>query len=113
MPTFEAMVTEVDRRNRYSIYTVLSQFVHGSHYGGSVYRQGLGGSKRFEERVRISEWAMLLRVLWWSLFNSASDIERVCAKRELRSVPSSTIDGIASALEGLSSRELPLQPPRS
>jgi hypothetical protein len=101
IPTLEAMMTEIGEARRYATYTILSQYSHGSHYGGSIYRQGLGTKKEFDERVSPSEWALLLQVSWWSFFYSGQTIEHVCARRDLRSIESAQIEGLGIRLSRL------------
>jgi hypothetical protein len=103
IPNLDAMMAEIGEAKRYFQYTLLSQYAHGSHFGGGIYRRNLGTEKELGERVSATEWALLLQVSWWSLFSAAQTIEHVCAKRNLRSIgPKITgdIDGRLSRLRG-------------
>jgi hypothetical protein len=101
IPTLEAMVAEIGEAKRYTTYTILSQYSHGSHYGGSIYRRGLGTEKEFGERVPLSDWALLLQVSWWSFFHAGRTIEHVCAGRDLRTIQSVRLEDIDVRLSRL------------
>jgi hypothetical protein len=106
IPTLEAMLAEIGEAKRYATYTTLSQYSHGSHYGGSIYRRGLGTDKEFGEWVSPSDWALLLQISWWSLFNAGQTIEHVCAGRDLRSIEVPQIEGINIRLSRLRGPEI-------
>jgi hypothetical protein len=101
VPSLKDMLTELGDTKRYVAYTLLSQTVHASHFGGATYRRGLGTAKKFGEWISPADWAFLLEVCWWSLFTAARDIEHTCAKRNLRSVTQPLVDEIAGRLAEL------------
>jgi hypothetical protein len=90
------MLAEIGDSPRYVAYILLSQFSHGSHFAGSIYRRGLGTEKKFATRISASDWVPALEICWWSLFHATAKIEHVCAGRELRSVPQSLLEAIDS-----------------
>lgn len=97
----DEMMRELGDYERYFAYTLLSQYVHGSHHAGSIFRRNLGTSKELAERVRVSAWYVPLEVCWWSAFHAAQTIERVCAQRPLRAIKAAGTESIALRLEEL------------
>jgi hypothetical protein len=61
-------------------YALLSQFVHGGHYAGSLYRQGLGVNKEYKERVTPSDWKMPFEISWWSLWHASHRFVQVACE---------------------------------
>lgn len=101
IPNLETMMREIGETRNYATYTILSQYTHGSHYAGSVYRRNLGSMMTFGERTSLSDWAFLVEISWWSLFAAGQTIERVCPGRELRSVGSARVTEIDAQLSRL------------
>jgi uncharacterized protein DUF5677 len=101
IPTLEAMTTEIGESKRYATYTILSQYTHGSHFAGSIYRQNLGSELTFAERTSPSDWARTLQIGWWSFFHAAKAVENVCAGREFRAISDEQIKAIDHHLQSL------------
>jgi hypothetical protein len=100
IPSFERILAELKQPEHYAAYTVLSQFSHGSHYAGSIYRRHLGTAKELSERVELKEWGGLLKLCWSSIFAAAQAIEQTCARRAIRSMSSENITAMNSRFDG-------------
>lgn len=101
VPTFESILVELREQQRYSTYTVLSQYVHGSHHSGSTFKRGFGSEREFGERATVEDWGELLKVAWWSLAEATRTIVRVCGGRGLVYLDKSMIERVESALSGI------------
>jgi hypothetical protein len=95
------MLEELGEIRRYAAYTLLSQYTHGSHFMGNLYRRGLGTGKAFGEQVSVKDWAVLLEIAWWSIFHAAQKIEHTCARRDIRCLGNQRIDDINRRLVNL------------
>ena len=58
----------------YLLYRQASQYVHGTHAGGSLYRRHLGTAKQLGERIRTSMWAGPLQAGWWGLTTAGTAV---------------------------------------
>ena len=101
LPKFDKMLEELGEIRRYATYTLLSQYTHGSHFMGNLYRRGLGTGKTFGEQVSVKQWAVLLEIAWWSIFHAAQKIEQTCARRDIRSLDDQRIEDINDRLSNL------------
>lgn len=106
LPKFDEMLRELGEPGRYVSYILLSQFSHGSHYAGWMYRRHLGTAKELAERSRVRDWAELLRICWWSVFQAAQALENTSARRQFRSVDAASIDAVAVGLRALAEAEV-------
>lgn len=77
-PSMLDMLVEQRTEAIYIDYVRLSQYVHGGHYAGKVFRRGLGTSKEFREVVPIQLWASTIQICCWS-FHSAHTTFMQCA----------------------------------
>lgn len=103
IPSVAAELQEQKEERRYITYVLLSQFVHGGHYAGAIWRRGLGTTKEFGEHVTIGEWKMMLQISWWSLYQSATRfIEVACdaGTRLIRREEVVLLEQALGALEG-------------
>jgi hypothetical protein len=103
IPSLYNMLVEIGERQRYAVYTLLSQFVHGSHHAGSLYRKNLGTMKVIREEISSSMWATPLAECWRGVLNSGVVLVRACAGRDLQLVRSSDLVAIKGLLRELSS----------
>ncbi len=101
IPKLSEMLKELGEEQRYTAYILLSQQVHGSHLGGSVYRRGLGKDKDFGEQISVQDWVSLVEIVWWSIFYAAQKIENTCARRDIRSLDNRSIARINDQINKL------------
>ena len=74
LPNFRAMLKDVGLEERYGNYMRLSQFAHGAHAAGQLYRKNLGNGKVGGEFIYPESWAEPLNCAWWCLAKGGSTI---------------------------------------
>lgn len=82
IPSVADALREQGEERRYIAYALLSQFVHGGHFAGTVWRRGLGSEKAISEKVTLWEWREVLRICWWSLYQSSRRFVNVACDPE-------------------------------
>jgi hypothetical protein len=74
VPDVRGMLRDINDEKRYGNYMRLSQFSHGCHAAGRLYRKGLGNSKKTGEFIYPESWAEPLSCSWWCLAKGGSTI---------------------------------------
>jgi hypothetical protein len=67
LPTFRAMLKDIGEESYYAKYMLLSQYAHGTHVAGGVFRQNLGSRKKLGEFIYPESWDEPLKAAWWCL----------------------------------------------
>jgi hypothetical protein len=84
----------------YELYKEASQYIHGSHFGGGLYRRHLGDAKQLNEQIRTAMWAQPLFAGWWGLATAGAAIMEVVEGATWP--PPSLIHTVKSALQSVS-----------
>ena len=98
IPNFRAMLKEIGDELRYGHYIRLSQFSHGSHAAGGIYRKGLGGGKMVKEFVYPESWAEPLSCAWWCIAMGGCAILRRLGDDPARFLSKELFDKVEEAL---------------
>jgi hypothetical protein len=78
VPNLEMMLKSLKMRHLYLHYMVLSQFAHGTHVAGGLYRQGYGTRKRGGEFINSADWKYPLQICFSAVTSVGSKLaERV------------------------------------
>jgi hypothetical protein len=104
-PTLSAILADLDPL-QYVTYKMASQYTHGTHEGGTLYRRNLGTAKTFAERVEPSQWADPMRMCWWALrtgLTAAVATSGGNADRLVNREIDVRVDGLLAALSSSSS----------
>ena len=67
IPPTRSMFEEIGAPEKYGIYVLLSQTVHGTHHATAGYRRNLGTEKLLGEFFGPCDWVLPLSAAWWSL----------------------------------------------
>lgn len=67
MPSLASMMEAIGEGSLYPLYTLASQYVHGTHYALELYARHLGNAREYGETVRDSEWRLPLTLSWFSI----------------------------------------------
>jgi hypothetical protein len=105
-PNFEAMLRAVNGGGMYRYYREGSQYVHGSLWGTTSYRQNFGVKAKFGEFTRPSDWILPLRLCWLSLCNAGrvlldrlGDTTHTCDWQSMEASVNSDFETLVLALE--------------
>lgn len=79
IPSVADALKEQGLASYYLEYAMLSQYVHGGHYAGGLYRKGLGTQKQHLEDISLADWALAIRIAWWSLYRATDRFVQVAA----------------------------------
>ena len=74
LPNFRAMLKDIGQEQHYLKYMRLSQFSHGTHVAGELYRKNLGNGKVHREFIYPESWAEPLHCAWWCLATGGTTI---------------------------------------
>lgn len=74
LPNFRAMLKDIGQEQHYLKYMRLSQFAHGTHVAGELYRNNLGNGKVHGEFIYPESWAEPLNCAWWCLATGGTTI---------------------------------------
>lgn len=77
LPDFRSMLKEIGEEPRYLSYMRLSQFAHGTHAAGSLYRKNLGCGKVLGKFIYPESWAEPMKCCWWCLATGGTRILNV------------------------------------
>jgi Family of unknown function (DUF5677) len=61
------MVKELGVEEKYVLYTMSSQYIHGTHVATGLYRRHLGTMKEIGEFIRPQDWFPCLMISWYCL----------------------------------------------
>lgn len=100
IPNLDAMVAESDPV-QYVVYKMASQYVHGTHEGGVLYRQHLGSMKTFSEQVDPHRWVDPMRFCWWALTGGLALAVRASGGDYLAYMPPGSVELFSDALRQL------------
>ena len=101
LPTVEAALTEQNERKYYVTYALLSQYVHGTHFAGGIFRKGLGTDKELGERTHPTDWAHVLQASWWSLYPTAVRVVEAVGGNPIELGSQQETAGVTRVLEEL------------
>lgn len=83
VPKFRPMLKEVGEERRYGNYMRLSQFTHGCHAAGELYRKDLGNGKKYGEFIYPESWSEPLKCAWWCFATGGNRVlERLGGQQE-------------------------------
>jgi hypothetical protein len=77
VPSLAKMMKEIHEEHRYSFYSFLCQYSHGTHVATNVYRMGLGTEKKFGEYVSPESWGLIFSICWYCLAKTSEKIFEV------------------------------------
>jgi hypothetical protein len=92
---------EQDLEKYYIGYALLSQFVHGGHYAGSLYRQGIGVSAESKEQVSSADWRMPFEISWWSLYHAAVRFAHVACEPGVKILDTQQLATLQGAIKAI------------
>lgn len=98
LPNLRDALKEQQMERRYVAYVLYSQFVHGGHFAGSSFRQGLGTGKELREATFHSEWPACIQMAWWSLNHAAARFIEVACPPGTTVCSSATHEALDAAL---------------
>jgi len=67
LPSFDEILGSLQESQKYIVYKLLSQGVHGTHAATGLYRRHLGTCKETGEFVAPADWELPLVICWFSL----------------------------------------------
>lgn len=65
MPDTRTLLDQLGLPEKYLAHVILSQHVHGTHYGTASYRRHLGTCKELGEFGTPADWCFVLSICWW------------------------------------------------
>ncbi|MFT3894076.1 MAG: DUF5677 domain-containing protein [Anaerolineales bacterium] len=74
VPNLAELMKDINEGSKYSFYTFLCQYSHGSHVATSIYRRGLGTKKEFGEYIAAKDWGLVFSMCWYSLAKTSERI---------------------------------------
>jgi hypothetical protein len=77
LPKLDEMLKNLDQPQLYTHYMTLSQFAHGTHYAGRLFRQNLGCGKNGGEFVYARDWQYPLEICFRAVTDVGSKLADV------------------------------------
>ncbi len=77
IPKMEEMLADINEKQRYATYILLSQYSHGTHVATGLYRKGLGNKKEFGEFITPKQWGIIFSICWYCLAKTSERIFEV------------------------------------
>jgi len=98
VPNLKNLLGEIGEKEKYLNYSRLSQFSHGTHAAGKLYRKNLGNSKKIGEFISPELWVEPLECAWWCLAKGGSKILQRLGQDPSKFLPDEFFDTVSQAL---------------
>ncbi len=74
LPNLRDMLSSIGEERKYTIYIILSQYIHGTHSATSLYRQNLGDAVIVNDKTSPSHWKVPLSACYFGLASAGCRI---------------------------------------